>query len=30
MEAVEAANVTENFEQALEHNPEAFSSVCML
>jgi hypothetical protein len=30
MEAIEAQNVSENFETALEYNPEAFSSVCML
>ncbi|KAL4437177.1 hypothetical protein ABPG75_004316 [Micractinium tetrahymenae] len=30
MEAIEQANVYENFDMALEHNPEAFSSVCML
>lgn len=30
MEAIEQANVHENFDMALEHNPEAFSSVCML
>eukprot|EP00887_Chlorella_sp_A99_P005195 scaffold1.g5195.t1 len=29
-EAIQAKNVAENFEFALEHNPEAFSSVCML
>jgi hypothetical protein len=30
MEAIESANVAENFETALEHNPEFFSSVHML
>ena len=30
MEAIEQKNVHENMELALEHNPEAFSSVCML
>lgn len=30
MEAIEQANVHENFDMALEHNPEAFASVCML
>lgn len=30
MESIEQANVFENFDMALEHNPEAFSSVCML
>ena len=30
MEAIESQNVHDNFETALEHNPEAFSSVCML
>ena len=30
MEAIEQANVQENFDLAYEHNPEAFSSVCML
>ena len=30
MSAIEQQNVYENFDMALEHNPEAFSSVCML
>ncbi|PRW58158.1 DNA damage-inducible 1 [Chlorella sorokiniana] len=30
MEVIEQRNVHENMELALEHNPEAFSSVCML
>ena len=29
MEEIEHQNVHENFESALEHNPEAFSSVCL-
>lgn len=30
MEVIEQANVQENFDLAYEHNPEVFSSVCML
>jgi hypothetical protein len=30
MSAIEQQNVYDNFDMALEHNPEAFSSVCML
>lgn len=30
MEAIEQKNVDHNMELALEYNPEAFSSVCML
>lgn len=29
-EAIQQKNVAENFEQAIEHNPEAFASVSML
>jgi hypothetical protein len=30
LEAIEQKNVSENYENALEYNPEAFASVCML